>query len=113
MSVLVVIECANGEVKKSSLEAATYGSKVAQQMGTTATAVAIGDISEENLKHLGQQGIKKVLFDNDARLKNFVNLAYVKVIAAAAQKEDSKVLIFSNTNIGSAKIMQKSDITKS
>ncbi|MBK0403822.1 electron transfer flavoprotein subunit alpha/FixB family protein [Adhaeribacter sp. BT258] len=102
MSVLVVIECANGEVKKSSLEAATYGSKVAQQMGTTATAVAIGDISEENLKHLGAQGIKKVLFDNDARLKNFVNLAYVKVIAAAAQKEASKVIILSNTNIGSA-----------
>jgi electron transfer flavoprotein alpha subunit len=102
MSVLVVIECANGEVKKSSLEAATYGSKVAQQMGTTATAIAIGDISEENLKHLGAQGIKKVLFDNDARLKNFVNLAYVKVIAAAAQKEDSKVIILSNTNIGSA-----------
>jgi electron transfer flavoprotein alpha subunit len=102
MSVLVVIECANGEVKKSSLEAATYGSKVAQQMGTTATAVAIGDISEENLKHLGAQGIKKVLFDSDARLKNFVNLAYVKVIAAAAQKEDSKVIILSNTNIGSA-----------
>ena len=102
MSVLVVIECANGEVKKSSLEAATYGSKVAQQMGTTATAVAIGDISEENLKHLGAQGIKKVLFDNDARLKNFVNLAYVKVIAAAAQKEDSKVIILSNTNIGAA-----------
>lgn len=102
MSVLVVIECANGEVKKSSLEAATYGSKVAQQMGTTATAVAIGDISEENLKHLGAQGIKKVLFDNDARLKNFVNLAYVKVIAAAAQKESSKVIILSNTNIGSA-----------
>ena len=102
MSVLVVIECANGEVKKSSLEAATYGSKVAQQMGTTATAVAIGDISAENLKHLGAQGIKKVLFDNDARLKNFVNLAYVKVIAAAAQKEDSKVIILSNTNIGAA-----------
>ncbi|KAA9345755.1 electron transfer flavoprotein subunit alpha/FixB family protein [Adhaeribacter soli] len=102
MSVLVVIECANGEVKKSSLEAATYGSKVAQQMGTTATAIAIGDISEENLKHLGAQGIKKVLFDNDARLKNFVNLAYVKVIAAAAQKEDSKVIILSNTNIGAA-----------
>jgi electron transfer flavoprotein alpha subunit len=102
MSVLVVIECAHGEVKKSSLEAATYGSKVAQQMGTTATAIAIGDISEENLKHLGAQGIKKVLFDSDARLKNFVNLAYVKVIAAAAQKEDSKVIILSNTNIGSA-----------
>ena len=102
MSVLVVIECANGEVKKSSLEAASYGSKVAQQMGTTATAIAIGDVSADTLKHLGAQGIKKVLFDGDSRLKNFVNLAYVKVIAAAAQKEDSKVIILSNTNIGSA-----------
>ena len=49
MSVLVVIECANGEVKKSSLEAATYGSKVAQQIGTTATAIAIGDISGKGI----------------------------------------------------------------
>jgi len=102
MSVLVFVEGLNGEIKKSSLEAATYGSQVAQQLGTTATAVAIGEVHEEALAKLGAQGISKVLYDADARLKQFVADAYVKVIATAAQQENAKVLVFSNTNIGAA-----------
>ncbi|MBF8964642.1 electron transfer flavoprotein subunit alpha/FixB family protein [Pontibacter sp. FD36] len=102
MSVLVFVEGLNGEIKKSSLEAASYGSQVAQAMGTTATAVAIGEVHEEALAKLGEQGISKVLYDADDRLKQFVADAYVKVIATAAQQESAKVLVFSNSNIGAA-----------
>lgn len=102
MSVLVVIECANGEVKKSSLEAASYGSKVAASLGTSATAVAIGDVQANALTSLGEQGISKVLLDNDGRLHDFVGAAYVKVIAKAAEQENSSVIILSNSNIGAA-----------
>ncbi|OKL41293.1 electron transfer flavoprotein subunit alpha/FixB family protein [Pontibacter flavimaris] len=102
MSVLVFVEGLNGEIKKSSLEAASYGSQVAQQLGTTATAVAIGEVHEEALTKLGEQGISKVLYDADDRLKQFVADAYVKVIAKAAQQESAKVLVFSNSNIGAA-----------
>ncbi|MDX5438032.1 MAG: electron transfer flavoprotein subunit alpha/FixB family protein [Pontibacter sp.] len=102
MSVLVFVEGLNGEIKKSSLEAASYGSQVAQQLGTTATAVAIGEVHEEALAKLGEQGISKVLYDADDRLKQFVADAYVKVIAKAAQQESAKVLVFSNSNIGAA-----------
>ncbi|WP_276496188.1 electron transfer flavoprotein subunit alpha/FixB family protein [Pontibacter litorisediminis] len=102
MSVLVFVEGLNGEIKKSSLEAASYGSQVAQQLGTSATAVAIGEVHEEALAKLGEQGISKVLYDADDRLKQFVADAYVKVIAKAAQQEDAKVLVFSNSNIGAA-----------
>ncbi|PRY14401.1 electron transfer flavoprotein alpha subunit apoprotein [Pontibacter ummariensis] len=102
MSVLVFVEGLNGEIKKSSLEAASYGSQVAQTLGTSATAVAIGDINEASLARLGEQGISKVLYDADDRLKQFVADAYVKVIAKAARQEDAKVLVFSYTNIGAA-----------
>ncbi|GAB2538401.1 electron transfer flavoprotein subunit alpha/FixB family protein [Rufibacter soli] len=102
MSVLVVIECANGEVKKSSLEAASYGSKVAAALGTSATAVAIGDVQPDALQGLGEQGITKVLLDNDKRLHDFVGAAYVKVIAKAAEQENSSVIVLSNSNIGAA-----------
>ncbi|HEY4652016.1 MAG TPA: electron transfer flavoprotein subunit alpha/FixB family protein, partial [Pontibacter sp.] len=102
MSVLVFVEGFNGEIKKSSLEAATYGSQVAQQLGTTATAVAIGEVHEDALAKLGEQGISKVLYDADSRLNQFVADAYVKVIAKAAQQENAKVLVFSNSNIGAA-----------
>ncbi|RIJ42003.1 electron transfer flavoprotein subunit alpha/FixB family protein [Pontibacter oryzae] len=102
MSVLVFVEGLNGEIKKSSLEAASYGSQVAQQLGATATAVAIGEVHEEALTKLGEQGIEKVLYDEDSRLNSFVADAYVKVIAKAAQQESSKVLVFSNSNIGAS-----------
>ncbi|TXK47565.1 electron transfer flavoprotein subunit alpha/FixB family protein [Pontibacter qinzhouensis] len=102
MSVLVLVEGFNGEIKKSSLEAASYGSQVATTLGTEATAIAIGDVQESALAALGAQGIRKVLFDDDARLHNFVAEAYLKVIAQAASQESAKVIIFSNTNIGAA-----------
>ena len=102
MSVLVFVEGLNGEIKKSSLEAASYGNQVAKQLGTTATAVAIGEVHEDALTRLGEQGISKVLYDADDRLKQFVADAYVKVIAKAAQQENAKVLVFSNTNIGAS-----------
>ncbi|UYZ64585.1 electron transfer flavoprotein subunit alpha/FixB family protein [Hymenobacter weizhouensis] len=102
MSVLVVVECDGGEVKKSSLEVATYGSQVAQMLGTTATAVAVGEATEASLAQLGEQGISKVLYDAEPRLKDFVNGAYTKLIAAAAQQEDAKVLVLANSNIGAA-----------
>ena len=35
MSVLVVVECAEGEVKKSSLEVASYGAQVAALLSPT------------------------------------------------------------------------------
>src|SRR5690349_5202207 len=102
MSVLVVVECDKGEVKKSSLEVASYGSQVAQMLGTTATAIAVGEATEANLAKLGEQGISKVLYDAEPRLKDFVNGAYTKLIAAAAQQEDSKVIVLANSNIGAA-----------
>ena len=102
MSVLVVVECADGEVKKSSLEVASYGAQVAAQLGTTATAIAVGHANEANLAKLGEQGITKVLFDAEPRLKDFVNNAYTKLIATAAEQEQAKIIVLANSNIGAA-----------
>ena len=102
MSVLVVVECADGEVKKSSLEVATYGAKVAAMLGTTATAVAVGEANPANLAKLGEQGITKVLHDAEPRLKDFVNNAYTKLIATAVEQENAQVIILANSNIGAA-----------
>ncbi|MGI4738227.1 MAG: electron transfer flavoprotein subunit alpha/FixB family protein [Janthinobacterium lividum] len=102
MSILVVVECDKGEVKKSSLEVATYGALLAAQLGTSATAVAVGEATDANLAKLGEQGITKVLYDKEPRLKDFVNNAYTKLIANAAQQEASKVIVLANSNIGAS-----------
>ena len=48
MSVLVYTESENGKFKKIALEVASYGKAVADQMGTTVTAITINvdDASE-------------------------------------------------------------------
>ncbi|OGX87753.1 electron transfer flavoprotein subunit alpha [Hymenobacter lapidarius] len=102
MSVLVVVECADGEVKKSSLEVASYGAEVAAMLGTTATAIAVGEATTANLATLGEQGISKVLYDAEPRLKDFVNNAYTKLIATATEQEQAKIIILANSNIGAA-----------
>jgi electron transfer flavoprotein alpha subunit len=102
MAVLVVIECLGGEIKKSSLEAATYGSSVAAALGTTAFGIALGEASPEALTSLGKQGIAKVYLDQEARLHDFVGKAYLKVVAAAMAETGADVVVLSNSNIGAS-----------
>jgi electron transfer flavoprotein alpha subunit len=102
MSVLVLIECADGLIKKSSLETASYASQVAALQGTTATALAIGEVAESELVNLGQQGIAQVLWANDSKLKDFVPAAYVKTITQAAEQAQAQVLVLTGSNIGAA-----------
>ena len=53
MSVLIFIDQSEGHVKKSSLEAMSYGAKVAEQIGTAAEGVVLGS-SSEDLAALGK-----------------------------------------------------------
>ena len=59
MSVLIFIDAADGHVKKASLEAMSYGTKIASQLGTTAEAVVLGSVSDD-LASLGKYGVKKI-----------------------------------------------------
>jgi electron transfer flavoprotein alpha subunit len=97
MSVLVFAELDNGAIKKTALEALYYGAQVARQLGTTATALAIGTADESTLAEAGQYGVTKVLHAADARLAEVNALAYASVLAAAAEAEGSTVLILAKS----------------
>ena len=58
MSVLVFIDQSEGHIKKSSFEAASYASKVAEQLGTNAEGIVLGNITDD-VAALGNYGIKK------------------------------------------------------
>ena len=93
MSVIVLAEHSEGAFKKKSLEAVQYAAGVAQSMGTTATAIVLGTVGEDQMKELGKYGAQKVLHDADARLDQFSERAAAKAIITAAQKESAKVII--------------------
>jgi len=102
MSVIVLIEHTDGVIKKKNFEAVQYAAQVAKQTGTTVTAVAIGNITEAEMHGLGQYGAQKVLHVADTRLDELHARAYAKVLVAAAQKEDSKVVVTLHDNNGRA-----------
>jgi electron transfer flavoprotein alpha subunit len=101
MSVLIFIAQADGHVKKSSLEAITYGAKVAEQLGTTAEGIIIGEC-KENIADLGKYGVKKVHHVNNPSLNNLDAQNYTKAIAQVAEASGAQVIVFSHNVDGKA-----------
>jgi electron transfer flavoprotein alpha subunit len=99
MSVLIFIDHTDGHIKKASLEALSYGAKVAGQTGDTAEGVILGTINED-LGGLGQYGVKKIHQVENDSLKSFDAQAYAKVVTQVAEQTGAKVVIFSNNSSG-------------
>ena len=102
MSVIVLTEHAQGAFKKKSLEAVQYAAHIANALGTTVTAVALGNANSEEMAGLGAYGASKVLHVADARLDELNSRAYTKALVAAAQQEGAKVIICSHDTTGKA-----------
>src|SRR5262245_42467944 len=99
--VLIFIDTAEGHVKKASLEAMTYGAKVADQLGTTAEGVLLGPVTED-LPALGKYGVKKIHHVNNEALSHFDAQVFTKVIAQVVESTKADVVIFSNNVDGKA-----------
>ena len=97
MSVLVYVENAEGKFKKSIFEVVSYSAAIAEQLKTDLIAISIGNVSQTDLSSLGKYGAAKVLNVSNDKLKSFVNQAYASIIAEAAKKEGSTLVVFSNT----------------
>lgn len=101
MSVLIFADQADGHIKKSSLEALSYGAKLAEQVGTTAEALVLGTV-EADLSSLGKYGITKVHQVADAALNHVDAQVYTQLIADAAAKTGATIIVFSHNMTGKA-----------
>lgn len=100
--VLIFTEIADGAIKKSSLEAVYYGSKVAEMMGTSAVALAIGKADAAELAKAGSFGASKVLHAADARLETANNMAYSTVLIEAVKNTGTKVIVTAKSSLADA-----------
>ena len=100
MSVLVYTENWDGVFKKLSFELVSYAAKVAEIIGTSVTAVSIGDVADDELNKLGAFGASKVIkVEGNTTLDNQV---YTRILAQVAQAEEAKVVVISHNNTGKA-----------
>lgn len=94
MSVLVYTESENGKLKKLSLEVASYGKALADQLGTSVTAISV---NADNAADLGKYGVEKVLNVSSEELSKFHAEAYTQVIVNAAKEVGAKAVILSQS----------------
>jgi len=100
MSVLIFIDHTDeGHVKKASLEALSYGAKIAEQTGDVAEGIVLGKVTED-LAALGQYGIKKIHQVQNEALHQLDTQLYTKVLAQAAEQTGAKIIVFSNNSSG-------------
>jgi electron transfer flavoprotein alpha subunit len=101
MPVLIFIDHADNQIKKSSFEALTYGADLAAAMGTTAVGLILGTVSDD-LSALGKYGIKKVHTVANEALNQLDAQVYTKVIAEAVQQSGADTIVFSGNLTGKA-----------
>ncbi|NRR90296.1 electron transfer flavoprotein subunit alpha/FixB family protein [Winogradskyella undariae] len=94
MSILVYTESENGKFKKAALEVVSYAKAIADQMGTSVTAIAV---NADNTEALGNYGASKVLLIKDESLKAFNVKKYTAIVESAAKNEDAKVVVLSSS----------------
>jgi electron transfer flavoprotein alpha subunit len=101
MSVLIFIDHAEGLIKKTSLEALSYGAALARQMGVPAEGILLGTVTED-LTALGKYGVKKIHQLNRESLNQLDAEQYIRIIADFANTGGATVILLSHTNTGRA-----------
>jgi electron transfer flavoprotein alpha subunit len=101
MSVLVFLDQSEGTIKKSSLEAANYASKIAEQLSTTAEGIVLGNATED-LAALGKYGLKKVHTVKNEVLDHLDAQVFTNVMAQAVAATGATIVVFSNNMNGKA-----------
>ena len=102
MSILVYTENWEGKFKKLSFELVSYAKALADKLGTSVTALSIGNVADEELKQLGNYGATKVLNVADNRFEALDNKALAAAVANAAETEGAQMIIFAHNNLGKA-----------
>jgi electron transfer flavoprotein alpha subunit len=101
MSVLVYIDHSEGHFKKASLEALSYGAKLASQLGVAAEGLLLGTVSED-LASLGAYGAVKVHQIGQESLNHLDAGLYARLVAEAIQATGATVLVIANNLCGKA-----------
>ena len=102
MPVLVYIENRNGTFGKATKELISYAIRIAKETNSSAVAVSIGNVEQEELRKLGQFGISKILAVSGETYNSRDDQAYAEVIKQAALSVQADIIILANNFTGKA-----------
>jgi electron transfer flavoprotein alpha subunit len=99
MSVLIYVESNGSEIKKSSLDAVSYGVQVALKVGGQASVIAVGTFPQEQLIGLGNFGATNVLNVTGDSFNQNNPAASAAAVIAAANKVGAKVVVLPKSTL--------------
>lgn len=98
--VMVYIEYCNGRIADVSIELVCEAFRLAQRLGTTVEAMAIGHNVNEPMSVLAGYGCSRVYCVDDKRLSHFTSLPYARAVVKIIHKVSPKIVLFGATKIG-------------
>ncbi|MEH0020596.1 MAG: electron transfer flavoprotein subunit alpha/FixB family protein [Desulfobacter sp.] len=98
--VMIVTEIWNDAFRKISLEALSEGRRLADELGSSLTAVVLGDAVEAHAKTLAEYGADTILMAQDPGLKTFRPCEYENVVAGIIGDQAPGIVIFGATRQG-------------
>jgi electron transfer flavoprotein alpha subunit len=101
MSVLIFVDQSDGNIKKNSFEALSYGARIAEMMGEESAGIILGNVKDD-LALLGKYGVKKIYHINKPELNHLDAQVFTQVLGDAVQQTGANLIIFSNNLNGKA-----------
>jgi electron transfer flavoprotein alpha subunit len=98
-NILVFIEQRDGQIKKSSFEAAKTASLLAAKSGSQVDAVLFGS-QVNDVEKLGGYGVKTVYFYKHADLALYAPKTYTELTVKQISDSDANLVLFANTALG-------------
>lgn len=95
----VFLEQREGKIKKSSFEAVSLASKIANENGFEKELVTIGN-EIENLSDAVRYEIDKITFFKNKELENYSSSAYTEILSKYIDNNNIEILFMSNTSLG-------------
>lgn len=100
MKILAFAEQRDNKLKKSAFEIVRTARTIADQTGGDVIALVIGDHVQAVAGELGGYGATKILIVQQPELGKYSATAYAKVIAEAAKREQTDILLLPATAMG-------------
>mgnify|MGYP005840312811 CR=1 FL=1 len=93
--VCVIAEFRNGDFRRVSFEVASEGRRIADSLGVSLCAIAVGSGVKDKAADLGRYGVDKVYVVDDPALEYYVAETYTPVIGQVVEKCDPLAVILS------------------
>jgi len=91
--VCVIAEFHNGSFRRASFEVASEGRRIADALGTSLCAVALGAGVAGKASDLGRYGVEKIYVADDSALESYVAETHVLAAAEIVKKCDPSVVL--------------------